>query len=101
MRLIAPPYQGMSSQLTFTAALQYTPRRTWSRNSLKLQSTVIFGYGERQDECFVKCGSYVGNRKTVAYLRAEENVDAEDSSIKACAGSEPTTRVDNASPNAS
>ena len=62
---------------------------------------MIVDHGRRQDECFVKCGSCVKIRKTVAYPRAEENVDVEDSSIKAYAGSEPTTRVDDASPNAS
>ena len=62
---------------------------------------MIYDHGGRQDECFFKCGSCVRNRKTFAYPRAEENVDVEDSSIKAYAGSEPTTGVDDASPNAS
>ena len=58
-------------------------------------------HGGREDECFVKCGSCFKIRKTVAYPRAEDNVDVEDSSIKAYAGSEPITVVDDASPNAS
>ena len=62
---------------------------------------MIFSHGGRQDECFVKCDSCVKISKTVAYPRAEENVDVEDSSIKADAGSEPTTGVDDVSPNAS
>ena len=91
----------MSSHFIPVAALHANAEHLVERNRLRIEPTVIVDHGGRQDEYFIKCGSCVKNRKTMAYPRAEKNVDVEDSSIKAYAGSEPTTRVDDASPNAS
>ena len=89
------------SFIPIAAAVIQTRNTRSKNNSPKLQPKWYFDHGRRQEECIVKCGSCLRHRNPVAYPSVEENVDVGNSSIKAFAGSEPTTGPENAGPNTS